>query len=77
MRYALTYTLGGFERTNTVIVETPYAPEEAGFIPLMDDEEGMVEALKTGAGLTEEQATEVIKDKAYYLNNCDDVDVYI
>lgn len=75
MRYALTFTQGGFERTNTIIVEVN-AGEAESYI-FGDDPKDIEEALIQGAGLSRLDANEIVRDKSYYLNKVDDIDAYI
>lgn len=75
MRYALTYTQGGFERTNTTIVDVD--ADEAESYNFGDNPKDIEEALIFGAGLSRLDASEIVRDKSYYLNKVDDIDAYI
>lgn len=64
MKYAITFTTGGFERANTLIVEaeSAYSVENNLF------------SIFENQGYEELDFEDVIKNKAYYIRNCDDVD---
>lgn len=74
MRYALTFTLGGFERTDTIIVEVSGDPTKHIF---GDSPKDIEEALKKGTGWAQDEINEVISNKSYYLRSVDDIDAYI
>lgn len=74
MRYALTFTLGGFERTDTIIVEVSGDPAKHIF---GDEAKDIEEALEKGTGWGQDEINEVISNKSYYLRSVDDIDAYI
>ena len=67
MRYALTYTQGGFENTNTLIIEA------SKLFGRSDND--LIDTLVKGSGwLNDAEATRIVKDHTYYLTYVDDVD---
>lgn len=67
MRYAVTFTLGGFAETDTLIVEAES----------VETVENNLFTIFEYMGYEELDFEEVIKDKSYYIRNCDDVDYKI
>lgn len=63
-RYAITFTTGGFERTDTIIVEAVSA----------NMVENSLFSIFESLGYEERDFEDVIKNKSYYIRNCDDVD---
>lgn len=63
-RYAITFTTGGFERADTIIVEAVSA----------DVVENNLFSIFESLGYEELDFEDVIKNKSYYIRNCDDVD---
>lgn len=67
MKYVLTYTQGGFEGTETLVIEAPKLFGER------DNE--IVDALVKGTGwMSEDEARKIVKDHTYYLICVDGVD---
>lgn len=75
MLYAITFTLGGFERTDTIIVELNKTQDESYIFG--DNLDDLKQALLDGTGLDETEVDEVIKDKSYYLKNVADIDTHL
>lgn len=68
MRYAVTYLPDdGMDSVDTTIVEAPNVQAL---------ESHMEEALRT-TGMSRQCARRLVKDKAYYIRNCDDVDYVV
>lgn len=76
MRYALTYTLGDFSKTNTIIVQVEDESHREGYN--FEDVPGHIKnALLVGTNEAFEDVEKIIKNKQYYLRDVDDIDVNI
>lgn len=72
MRYALTYSVGDWLNTDTIIIDTERSASEGGGF-WFDDETRVADVL-SAYGLDSEQTADVINNNRWFIRNCDDVD---
>lgn len=72
-RYLLIYTLGGWGNVNHVIVEVKNTQNEP--YSWGDQARDIYLALQQGTELTDNDITEIVNDRSYYIAGVDDVDV--